>query len=510
VTGYLLAHDLGTSGNKAVLYTTEGKLVGSRVFSYNTRYFRGTWAEQDPADWWKAVCESTRALVKGIDTGSINCVSFSGQMMGCLCVDKQGTPLRNSILYCDQRATKETQSILSEIEPWEFYKITGHRAAAVYSIEKLMWIKNSEPDIYRKTYKMLNAKDYIVFKLTAKMMTDYTDASGTNAFDLTAKKWSAKLLAISKVDPDLLPEAVESIRVVGGITRKAAAETGLKAGTPVVIGAGDGVCATIGVGCIKPGIAYTYLGSSAWIGATTEQPVYDKKMRTMTWAHAVPGYVHPSGSMQAAGTCYNWLKNEICTLEVKEAKEKGISPYDMINQEIEASPAGANGVVFLPYLLGERSPHWNPNAKGSFIGITLTHRRQDILRAVLEGVSYNLNIILDIFKSHFSIADMIVIGGGAKGKVWLQMLADIYNLKVLKPNYLEEATSMGAAVIGGVGVGEFKDFRAIDRFIRIKYELSPNPANRKAYDKTYRIFQNSYQALIDIFEMFQTEAGSEI
>jgi xylulokinase len=497
---YLLAHDLGTSGNKATLYTIEGELIASKTYNYVTKYFNVNWAEQNPHDWWKAVCNSTRELIKDIDTKQIVAVSFSGQMMGCVCVDRHGRPLRNSIIYADQRATKETDKILQKIDAMEFYKITGHRASPSYSLEKLMWIKENEPHIYRNTYKMLNAKDYIVFKLTGNMATDYTDASGTNAFDLNTYKWSEKIVDIAGIDGDKLPEAYDSTHVVGEITKKAATETGLREGTPVIIGAGDGVCASVGAGCVKPGIAYNYMGSTSWIGITAEKPIYDEKMRTMTWAHAVPGYVNPMGTMQTAGTALAWAKNEICKIETKEAMEKGISPYEIINKEIEKSVPGARGILFLPYLLGERTPHWNPNARGAFIGININHKREDLLRAVMEGITYNLNTIVNIFKNYVPIDSMVVIGGGAKSKIWRQMMADIYNVRILKPNYLEEATSMGAAVIGGIGVGEFKDFDAINKFIKIESDHIPNPAYREIYQKAYQVFLHSYEALVGIYE----------
>ena len=497
---YLLAHDLGTSGNKAALYTTDGELVASKTYSYDTKYFNANWSEQNPQDWWQAVCNSTKELIRNIDAKQIICVSFSAQMMGCLCVDKLGMPLKNSIIYSDQRAVKETNKILDQIDAMDFYKIVGHRASPSYSLEKLMWIKNNEPEIYKNTYKMLNAKDYIAFKLTGNMATDYTDASGTNVFDLNTYKWSETIINIAGIDGDKLPEVHESTYIVGEITKEAAAETGLKQGTPVVIGAGDGICASVGAGCIKPGIAYNYIGSSAWIGITSEKPIYDVKMRTMTWAHAVPGYMNAIGTMQTAGTSYQWLKNEICKIETMEAREKGMNPYDIMNDEIEKSSPGAKGILFLPYLLGERTPHWNPNARGAFIGINVAHKREDLLRAVMEGITYNLNTIVNIFRNYVPIDSMIVIGGGAKSKVWRQMMADIYNLKILKPKYLEEATSMGAAVIGGIGVGEFESFDAISKFIKIESEHEPNPDNKVIYEKTYQVFLHSYDALVDIYE----------
>ncbi len=497
---YLLAHDVGTSGNKATLFTVAGELVGSKTDPYDTRYFNHNWAEQNPNDWWKAVCHSTQELVQNIDVSEIAAVSFSGQMMGCLCVDKDGIPLRDAIIYCDQRAQKECQDILKQIEPKDFYKIVGHRANESYSLEKLMWIKNNEPEVYKKTYKMLHAKDYIVFKHTGNMMTDHSDASGTNAFDLNTFSWSEKIIDIAGIDGELLPELKKSIDVAGTVTAKAAQETGLKEGTPVVVGGGDGSCAGIGVGCIKTGLAYNYLGSSSWIALMVDKPVYDEKMRVMNWAHTIPYALQPSGTMQTAGASYNWLKNEICTLEVKEAGERGVSPYELINETIAQSVPGANGILFLPYLLGERTPRWNADAKGAFIGLNLSHKRADVLRAVMEGITYNLEIILSIFRQHVEIDTITAIGGGAKGDIWRQMMADIYNAKILKPNYLEEATSMGAAIIGGVGVGAFQDFNVVDRFIKIESEQAPNEENRRQYLKMMPIFDDCYYALENIYE----------
>ncbi len=497
---YLLAHDLGTSGNKATLFTLEGELVASTTYAYETQYSHGNWAEQDPGDWWKAVCRCTRELVQDIDVAEIVSIALSGQMMGCLCVDRDGRPLRPSLIYCDQRAIRENNHILSRIDEREFYRIIGHRPSASYSVQKLMWIKNHEPEVYRNTHKMLNAKDFINFKLTGVMATDYSDASGTNAFDLNTYTWSEKIVEIAGIDGEKLPDCKESTAVLGTLTREAAEATGLRAATPVVVGGGDGVCAGVGVGCTKPGLAYNYVGSSSWIALTVEKPVYDEQMRTMSWAHAVPGYLQPSGTMQTAGAAYNWLKNEICRSEVQEAQRQGISPYELIDRQIENSPPGANGLVFLPYLLGERSPRWNPNAKGAFIGLNLAHKREDLLRAVLEGITYNLELILQIFRKHVSIDTMTVIGGGAKGAVWRQMMADVYNVKIVKPNHLEEATSMGAAVIGGIGVGVFEDFDVVGQFLKTESVQEPIEANRREYLKMMPVFDRCYDSLVDVYE----------
>ncbi len=501
---YLLAHDLGTSGNKATLFSTEGKLIKSIVRAYDVYYFNNNWAEQDPEDWWLAVCETTKEILKGIDKSQIAAISFSGQMMGCLCVDKNGRPLRKAIIWADQRAVKEAALLEESIGSKKYYKITGHRISPSYGLQKLMWIKHNEPEIYRNTYKVLNAKDYIIFKLTGKFVTDYSDATGTCMLDLNTYQWSEEVIRSAGIDSDKLPKLHQSTSIIGGVSEDAAIVTELKTGTPVVCGGGDGVCATVGAGCIKEGSAYSIVGSSAWISMTAKQPIFDESMRTFNWAHIIPEHVAPCGTMQAAGVSYNWLKNEICTLETEAAKRLGISPYEVINNRIKKSRPGANGLIFLPYLLGERSPRWNPNARASFIGLTASHKREDLLRSVLEGVTMNLNIILDVFKEYYNIKELIVIGGGAKGEVWRQIMADIYNLNILTPNYLEEATSMGAAVTGGVGVGIFKDFDVIEKFIEIKSIEKPVKENSAYYQKLMPVFDDSYNALVDVYEKLAT------
>ena len=255
----------------------------------------------------------------------------------------------------------------------------------------------------------------------------------------------------------------------------------------------------MGAGSVKPGQTFSYVGSSSWIASTSEVPVFDDQMRTVTWAHIVPGMYAPNGTMQSAGGSYAWLKNQVCKYETAEAEKRGVSAYDLINAEIEQSPIGSNGVIFLPYLLGERAPRWNPDAKAAFLGLKMENERKDMLRSVLEGVTMNLGIILEILRQHLTIDEILVIGGGAKGAVWRQMMADVYDARIKVPVLLEEATSMGAAVTGGVGVGLFKDFDAIDRFIEINSVQEPNPEAVKAYGPVKEMFELCYQSLLPVY-----------
>jgi xylulokinase len=498
---YLLAHDLGTTGNKGTLYTPEGRLVASYACSYPTHYFNGNWAEQNPEDWWQAICISTRKLLEqaAVRPEEIEVVALSGQMMGCTPVDGQGNALRPSILYCDQRATEQANEILSRIGAESFYRIVGHRVSASYTLEKLMWIRDHEPEVFSRTVKTLCAKDYINCRLTGRMATDYSDASGTNAFDLNRFRWSEEILSAARIAPELFPEAMESSSILGAVSSRAASQTGLKEGTPVAVGGGDGSCAGVGVGCIRPGSAYNYLGSSSWIALTVKEPIVDPAMRTMNWAHCVPGYLHPSGTMQTAGATHKWIKETLCAKEEMEAERCGRDVYELLDEAIAGVPAGSRGVLFLPYLLGERTPWWNPDARAAFVGVGLATRREDLLRAALEGVSMNLGLILNIFRNHVPIDSVTMIGGGARSAVWRQMLADVFACPVRPLNYLEEATSMGAAVIGGVAAKVFSSFDVIDRFVRVEQEALPRPEQTAVYAALMPVFEKAYRSLVDVY-----------
>jgi xylulokinase len=437
--------------------------------------------------------------LSGVDKKDVLAVSFSGQMMGCLCIDRSGTPLKNSIIWADMRSTQEEKYISERISEERFYRITGHKISSSYSLEKLMWIKNNEPDIYKKTYKILNAKDYIVFKMTGKYVTDYSDASGTNLFDLNTFKWSDEIIEVSGIDGDKLPKVVESTKIVGEITKEVACECGLEPGTKVVLGGGDGMCASVGAGSVREGVMYNCLGSSSWICTTSKEPIFDKNLRTFNWAHIVPGLIGPCGTMQAAGASFGWIKNEICKYEVEKGRKDGVSHYKYIDEEIASSVPGSNGIIFLPYLLGERSPRWNADAKGAFIGLKMENKREDVLRAVVEGIGLNLKIILNILKEGSNIEDIIVIGGLAKSRVIRKILADIYGLEILKINHLEEATSIGAAVTAGVGIGVLKDFDEVSKFIKVEDREMPTQKNVEIYNKLLPLFDEAYYSLTNLY-----------
>lgn len=493
---YIIAHDLGTSGNKATLYDEEGTLVKSTVASYPTVFFNGNWAEQNPLDWWKAVCASSRELLEGEDASAVQAVSFSGHMMGCLPVDKHGTPLRNHILYCDQRADAQEEYFREHLDPWEFYTITGNRISASYSLLKLLWIRENEPDIYARTYKVLNAKDYIAFRLTGQFATDYTDAGGTELFDINTLRWSDRLADLAGVDLEKMPNAFESTHVVGEVMQQAALDTGIPAGTPVCCGAGDGCACGVGAGSLAPGKSYTSIGSSAWVGITTKKPIYDKEMRVPVFPHAVPSLYHSCGAMQTAGASFAWATHEIFGTRYETPGE---DPYERMDALMKDAGATSHGLIFLPYLMGERSPWWDNNAKGCFLGITQETTRADMLRAVEEGVAYNLRLILDIFKEYESVSETAFVGGAARSEIWTRILADVYDTPILRLANLEECASMGAAIIGGIGVGLFPDFESVAPFFKVTSRCEPDPHNVQLYAPRITLFRDAYVALKKLF-----------
>ncbi len=499
---YVLAHDLGTTGNKATLYDADGQLVGSAFHGYQTDYPHTNWAEQDPEDWWTAVCRSTRRLLAETDRQSaeIACVTFSGQMMGCVPLDPQARPLRKAIIWADQRAVAQASWVEERISFADVYRTTGHRLSASYSLAKILWVRDHQPGIYRQTHKFVHAKDAIVARLTGRFVTDPSDASGMNLYDLEAGTWSPQILDAAELSPAQLPEIVPSSAVVGQVRSAAAVEVGLTAGTPVVIGGGDGACAAVGAGVVAEGTAYNYIGSSSWIALATREPIRDPDYRTFTFAHLVPQMFMPDGTMQAAGASYQWTRDQLCRQETQAADVLRLSPYDLMNAQADQSPPGANGLLYLPYLMGERSPHWNPQARGAFVGLTIRHTRADLIRAVLEGVAMNLRTILDALRAQGAdVAAIRLIGGGARSRLWNQIMADIYGLPVERLAILEEATSMGAALAGGVGVGLYPEFSMATAMNPVAAVIEPDPTAQSVYQALIPLFRETYDALAPVY-----------
>lgn len=501
-TDYVLAHDLGTTGNKAVLYDGDGNLVADAMSPYETHYAGGGRVEQSADDWWVAVCRSTREVIgrAAARVEDVRAVSFSAQMMGCLPVDAAGEPLRNAIIWADTRSGEQAGRLAEAIGGAEVYRITGHRLSSSYSAAKLMWIRDNEPDVYRRTCKMVQAKDFVVHRLTGVFLTDYSDACGTNLFDLQSKQWSEDILEAAGLPLHILPDAVPSTTIAGRLLTERAAEVGLAPGTPIVVGGGDGACATVGAGVVESGKMYNVLGTSSWIAGASKEPHFDPEQRTFNWVHLDAELYNPCGTMQGAGFSYSWFREVLGESDALAAKQSGVSIYELLNEYAESSPVGANGLLFLPYLMGERSPWWNPKARAAFIGLDAAHTRKDMVRAVLEGVALNLKIILDVFEAVEPVDALVLIGGGARNRVWRKILASAWNRPLDVPGSVENATSMGAAVCGGVAVGMYPGFDVATRFARSVDRVEPEGQAAEDYERLYPVFCNVYRALVPAFD----------
>ena len=485
----ILAHDLGTTGNKANLFDADGTLLGSAFAGYATAYPQPNWAEQNPDDWWTAVCVTTQQLLAetGADPHAVAAISFSGQMMGCVPVDANGAPLRSCIIWADQRAQAEAEEMAELCGGDEVYLRCGHQASPAYSAPKILWVRRHQPEIYEQAVCFLQPKDYVVYRLTGQFATDYSDASGTLLFDLVTRDWHQPFLDALGLSADRLPALLPSTGIAGEVTVEAAASTGLAAGTPVVIGGGDGSCAGVGAGVIDPGDCYCYIGSSAWISIASAAPVPDPRQRTVTFHHIHPQRYAPMGTIQAAGGARDWAWRLL---------HDGDLDLDEAAAQV---PPGANGLICLPYIMGERSPYWNPLARGTFVGLTMPMGKAETARAVLEGVAMNLRFILDALRDQApGIRSVRLIGGGSRSPLWRQILADCFRLPVEMLSLTSEATSWGAAVAGGVGAGVY-DWDIAAQRSQVIDTVQPIPANMAIYDDIAAFNADVYQALAPIF-----------
>ena len=494
----LIAHDLGTTGNKATLHSGDGRIVASITQAYGTAYRRGGVVEQDPQDWWDAVCSATRELLArtGTAASAIDGTALSGQMMGVVLVGADGRPTRPSIIWADTRSHEQCDRLNAAVGAEHGYEILGHRLNPTYSLSKLMWVREHEPDAFGAAEKMCLAKDYIVYRLTGVLATDPSDASSTNAYDQGAGTWSDELLAAADLPRQLFPDVVASTTVVGHVTAEAAAATGLHPGTPVVMGGGDGPMAAVGVGVVEEADgAYAYLGSSSWISFTAAAPVLDlPEMRTMTFNHVVPDRYVPTATMQAGGGSLGWVTDLL-------AGQDEPGRFDRLIGAAADVEAATEDLFFLPYLLGERSPYWNPAARGAFVGIGRHHGPDHLTRAVLEGVAFNLATCIDAFRERGQRIDRVdAIGGGAASATWLQILADVWGCTVRRRSVVEEANSLGAAITAGVGVGVFADFSVARQLSEVVSVFEPDSGAHDAYRASHGRFVDAYGRLEPWFD----------
>ncbi len=494
----LLAHDLGTTGDKASLHEDSGALIAAVTVRYPTHYGAGGVVEQAPEDWWDAVCSATRQLMQNTDTQAddVRALSMSGQMMGVVLLDGRGEVLRPSLIWADTRSGDQCAASLQRVGAERGYRITGHQLNPTYSLTKLMWIRDAEPEVFGRARHFCLAKDYLAFRLTGELATDPSDASSTNAFDQSARRWSDELIEAAGLPHGLFPEVVEATTVVGSVQGAAAEATGLRAGTPVVLGGGDGPLAAVGAGIVSPEDgAYAYLGSSSWVSVAADRPLLDlPQMRTMTFDHVVPGRYVPTATMQAGGGSLGWITGLL-------GDDADPDRFRRLVAAAEPAPAAAEGLYFLPHLLGERSPYWNPSARAAFVGLSHHHGAANLTRAVLEGVAFNLATCVEAFRERGTAVERVdAIGGGAASDVWLQILADVWGCEVRRRTVVEEANSLGAAVTAGVGIGLLPDFTVAASLSEVTAEFSPDPDRHRSYQQWHAEFVDAYARLEPWFD----------
>jgi xylulokinase len=428
----------------------------------------------------------------GAKPSDIRGVGFSGQMMGAVFLDGARSPVRSAIIWADHRSTGQADALLQKVDLKSAYSELGHRIHPTYTLAKIMWVRENQPDVWDRTRHVCLAKDFVVQRLTGTLVTDPSDASGTNAYDQVDSRWSARLLEAAALSADVLPPIAESTTVVGGLTAEAAAHTGLLAGTPVVIGGGDGPLAAVGAGVVaRDDAPYVCLGSSSWVSAATTAPMHDDAMRSMTFNHTVPGHYVPTATMQAGGASLSWVMSLLGAGD----------GYDELLAEAGRMPAADEGLYFLPHLLGERSPYWNAGAAGAFVGLQRHHGPGHLVRAVLEGVAFNLRTCIEAFSDNdIPVKRLDVIGGGATSDVWMQVLADVWQVPVCRRSIVAEANSLGAAVTTGVGLGLLEDFTVARALSSITAEFLPDTSRRDVSSGQHEAFLSAYQQLEPWFD----------
>lgn len=494
MTEKILAYDLGTGGNKASLYEVSGKCLASSFAPYETLYPRSGSHEQRPDDWWDSVVKSTRILLEesGVDPREIECLAISGHSLGVVPINKEGQLLRKSVpIWSDSRAREQADVFFQDTDPDEWYKTTGNGfPRELYSVFKILWYRDNEPDTFRQIRKVLGTKDYINYLLTGQIQTDYSYASGSGIYDLKGWQYSADLLAVSGLSRSLFPDIVSSTEVIGTLSAEAASRLGLTTRVKVACGGVDNSCMALGAGNIQSGRVYLSLGSSAWIAVSADEPILDLESKPFVFTHVIPGLYTSAVSIFSAGSSYRWLRDQIFPDLNEQAGKAQQDVYDLMGKLAAQSPVGANKLLFNPSLAGGSSQEPNPGIRGALTGLDLGHSRADLARAGMEGIAMNLGLVLSVLKEKSQLSeDMVIVGGGSKSSLWRQILADVFNLNIIKTNIGEDAGSLGAAALAAIGCGLWDDFEVIDQIQEVETTTAPVPENHAVYQKLLPAFE---------------------
>lgn len=495
---YVIGVDIGTSGTKTVLFDEIGNVIASATVEYPMYQPKNGYAEQNPADWYNASIETMRAVMakSGVDKTQVKGIGLSGQMHGLVMLDKDYNVIRPSIIWCDQRTAAECDEITEKVGAQRLIEITANPALTGFTASKILWVRNNEPENYAKCRYILLPKDYVRFMLTGEIATEVSDASGMQLLDIPNRCWSDEVLSKLDIDKSMLGKVYESPEVTGQLTEKAAQLCGLAKGTIVVGGAGDNAAAAVGTGVVENGKAFTTIGTSGVVFAHTSDITIDLKGRVHTFCCAVPNCWHVMGVTQGAGLSLKWFRDNFCNAEKETAKYMGVDEYYLMDKQAENVPIGANRLLYLPYLMGERTPHLDPNARGMFFGLSAMHTKRDMLRAVMEGVAYSLRDCLEVCREmNIDINDMMACGGGGASPLWRQMLADLYCCPV-KTVASKEGPALGVAILASVGAGIYDSVpQACSAIIKTDKVQNPVETNSIEYEKYYKLYTEIYPAI---------------
>jgi xylulokinase len=509
---YYLGIDIGTTGTRAVLIDEKGKVVGGQSADHEPISTpQPQWAEQNPDDWWAATQLAVGRVLQAsqIKGGEIQGIGLSGQMHGLVLLDKNHQVLRPSIIWCDQRCQAEADTITQRIGFDRLIQVTCNPALTGFTAPKLVWVRTHEPAVFAEVHKVLLPKDYIRFRFTGEFASEVSDASGTTLFDVVERRWSGEIISSLGFDTAWFPEVHESVTISGQLTATVAAALGLRPGTPVVGGGGDQASGGVGNGIVSAGIVSSTIGSSGVIFAFMEKPARDPKGRVHTFCHAVPQKWHVMGVTQGAGLSLRWLRDQFGAQEVSLGALLKEDAYALLTQQASQAKPGCEGLIFLPYLMGERTPHLDSNARGVLFGLTGRHTRADVIRAVLEGVAYSLKDSFEIFKEMgVPVTQVRASGGGGRSALWRQIQADIFGTEICTVA-ADEGAAFGAALMAAVGTGGFSSVEEACRSsINLTNFTQPLAANRNSYQEYYGIYRSLYLALKPSFDRVTAVVGA--